>query len=154
MFSFWPVLNPALWCDAYYNSQVDQNLARLLDLLDTPSGETVGTSFRLPVALRDAAVLAAEMGLAGSTTDLTVRGLRDMLEAVAQRAVLDAHYGEYPDARPDLGDIAIAAAEMYGNPLAEQPGLLRRAAEDVARLVDEPTPDDVLMYAAGLTAAA
>jgi hypothetical protein len=38
------------------------------------------------------------MGLAASTTELTVRGLRDILEAFAQRAVLDAHYRQHPGA--------------------------------------------------------
>ncbi|MCA1673063.1 MAG: hypothetical protein LC799_12995 [Actinobacteria bacterium] len=84
----------------------------MLDLLDATEGETVGTSVRLPVALRDAAVVAAEMGLAGSTTELTARGLRDLLEAFVQRAVLDAHYEVHPEARPDLAEIALADAQL------------------------------------------
>ena len=127
---------------------------QLLDLLDMSDGETVGTSVRLPLALRDAAVLATEMGLADSTTDLTVRGLRDHLEAVAQRAVLDAHYRDHPQVRPDLGEIALVAAEMEGNPLAQRPELIRRAASEIRFLSEDPTPNDVLLYAAGLAAAA
>jgi hypothetical protein len=94
------------------------------------------------------------MGLAGSTTELTVRGLRDTLEAFAQRAVLDAHYRAHPAARPDLAEVALAAAEIDGSPLAERPELIRRAAEAVQKLKDSPDPDDVLLYAAGLADAA
>lgn len=133
---------------------MDRRLKRLLDLLDATGDETVGTSVRLPANLREAASLAAEMGLIESTTELTVRGLRDALDAFAQRAVLDAHYRSHPDARPDLAEIALATAQLDGNPLAQQPELIRRAAVDVAALKDEPSPDEVLLYAAGLAAAA
>ncbi len=133
---------------------MDPRLIRLLDLLDATDGETVGTSVRVPVALRDAAVVAAEMGLAGSTTELTVRGLRDLLEAAAQRAVLDAHYEAHPEARPDLAEIALATAQLDGHPLEQQPELVRRAAAEIVAVIDDPTPDEVLSYAAGLTAAA
>jgi hypothetical protein len=133
---------------------VDAELERLLDLLDRSDVETVNTSVRLPVALRDAAALAAGMGLAASMTELTVVGLRRALEAVAQRAVLDAHYQQHPHARPSLAEIAVAAAELDGNPLAERPALIRRAADEVAALKGDADADDVLLYAAGLAAAA
>lgn len=133
---------------------MDRRLKQLLDLLDTPGADTVNTSVRLPAALRDAAALAAAMGLAGSTTELTVRGLRDTLEAFAQRAVLDAHYRAHPATRPDLAEVALATAELDGNPLAERPDLIRRAADAVSQLKHDPDPDDVLLYAAGLAAAA
>ena len=68
------------------------------------------------------------------------------------RAVLDAHYAAHPDARPHLAEIALAAAELDGNPLASRPELIRRAATDVVLLKDDPTPDDVLHYAAGISA--
>ena len=154
MFSFWPVLNRVPWYIKWYISTMDQRLVQLLALLDRSDRETVGTSVRVPLALRDAAVLAAEMGLADSTTDLTVRGLRDQLEAVVQRAVLDAHYRDHPQVRPDLAEIALVAAEMEGSPLAERPDLIRRAASEITGLTESPTPDDVLLYAAGLAAAA
>lgn len=133
---------------------MNRNVKRLLDLLDADEGETVGTSVRLPINLRDAAALAGEMGLTGSTTELTIRGLRDALEAFAQRAVLDAHYRAHPHARPDLAEVALASAEIDGNPLAERPELVRRAAVEVRALKDDPSSDDVLMYAAGLSAVA
>lgn len=129
-------------------------MKRLLDLLDATAEDTVNTSVRLPARLRDAAVLAAEMGLAGSTTELTVRGLRDALEAFAQQAVLDAHYRAHPAARPDLAEVTQAAADMDGNPLAARPELLRRAADAVQALKPDADPDDVLLYAAGLADAA
>ena len=134
-------------------SGVDRRLRKLIDLLDRAGGDAVGTSVRLPGNLRDAAVVATELGLAESTTDLTVRGLRDLLEAFAQRAILDEHYRQHPDARPDLADIALATAELDGDPLAARPDVIRRAAEDVAALRTDPTSDDVLLYAAGLAAA-
>lgn len=136
---------------------MDDRLLRLLDLLDlldVENEETTGTSVRLPTHLREATALATELGLIGSTTDVTVQGIRRVLDGVAQRAVLNAHYQEHPDARPDLAQIAIATAELDDHPLARRPELIRRAAEEVASLVDEPTPDDVLLFAAGLAAAA
>lgn len=133
---------------------MDERLQRLLDLLDAGGDETVGTSVRLPVNLRDAAAVAADLGLVASTSELTVRGLRNALEAFAQRALLDAHYADHPQARPELADVALAAAELDGNPLVDRPDLIRRAAEEVRRLRRDPSPDDVLLYAAGLAAAA
>lgn len=133
---------------------MDSRAQRLLDLLDHEGEDTVGTSVRLPVALRDAAAVATEMGLAASTTDLTMQGLRAVLETFAQRVVLEAHYREHPEARPDLAEVALAAAMIDGHPLAGRPDLVRRAADGVHSLKDEPTPDDVLAYAAGLAAAA
>jgi hypothetical protein len=133
---------------------MDTRLERLLNLLDASGDDTVGTSVRLPTNLRDAAAVAAEMGLAASTTELTVRGLREVLEAFAQRVVLDAHYKEHPEARPDLAEVALAAAEIDGSPLAARPDLVRRAAAEIGAVKDDPTPDDVLVYAAGLAAVA
>lgn len=88
------------------------------------------------------------------TTDLTVRGLRSVLEAFAQRALLDDHYRAHPTSRSDLVEVSLAAAAIDGHPLADRPDLVRRAAEGVRSLVADPTPDDVLAYAAGLAAAA
>lgn len=138
----------------WYTVSMDPRLQRLLDLLDDADGGTVGTSLRLPVRLRDAAGLAIELGIGASTAELTVQGMRAVLEAFAQRAVLDAHYEAHPDHRPDLAEIALATAELDGHPLAAHPELIRRAAQDVARSREDPTPDDVLLYAAGLAAAA
>lgn len=132
---------------------MNRDLSHLLDLLDADESTTVGTSVRLPANLREAAVVAAKLGLAGSTTDLTVNGLREALETFAQRAVLDEHYRQHPEARPDLADVALAAADLDGSPLAGRRDLIERAVVDVAALKDDPSPDDVLLYAAGLAAA-
>lgn len=136
---------------------MDARLTQLLDLLDRLDEEgqaTMGTSVRLPTSLREAAVLATEMGLTGSMTELTVVAVRDALEAFAQRTVLDAHYQAHPDARPSLGEIALATAQIDGNPLADRPELVERAAREIFAVKADPSPDDVLVYAAGLAAAA
>ena len=132
------------------------DLQRLLDLLDEfdDSGASVGTSVRLPVALRDAAAVAVRAGLLPSVTEATVRGLKAELDAVANRAVLDAHYREHPEARPERWEIALAAAKLSGHPLAARPELVRRAADELVQIVPDPSPDEVLAYAAGLAAAA
>jgi len=133
---------------------MDTLLEQLLDLLDEIPSDTVGTSLRIPLSLRDAAVVATDMGLAASTTELAVQGLRDALENFAQRAVLDAHYRAHPDARPSLAEVAQAAAELDGSALAAQPELIQRAAHEVAAIREAPSADDVLLYAAGLASAA
>lgn len=138
-------------------AELAMNLGRFLDLLDAsdqPDVPTVNTSVRLPVALRDAAALAAIMGFAESVTELTIGGLRRALHALAQRAVLDADYQQHPAARPSLAEIALATAELDGSPLASQPSLIRRAAKEVAELKRDPDAEDVLLYAAGLASAA
>ncbi len=142
-----------MWYSSWYDEPMDPLLERLVDLLDVEDAESVGTSVRLPTALRDAAVLAAELGYVGSTTELTVRGLREVLESLVQRAVLDAHYQRFPGARPDLAEIALVAAELDGHPLAARPDLVRRAAVEIILITEDPSPDEVLSYAAGLAAA-
>ncbi len=103
---------------------------------------------RIPTALRDAAALAVrELGVAPTATALTTQALRAMLEAVVMQAALDQHYAEHPQARPDLGDLAIAAAEIDGHPLAGDPGRLRCAAAEITATRPAATPDDVLLWA-------
>ncbi len=133
---------------------MDERLHRFLELLGASTSGVAGTSIRLPVELRRAAALAAELGYGDSTTDLTTQGLRRLLEDIAQRAVLEAHYHEFPDARPTLAGVAIAMAELDGNPLADRFDVIERAARDVQEIREAATPDDVLIYAAGLVAAA
>jgi hypothetical protein len=70
-----------------------------------------------------------------------------MLEATVMQAVLDGHYGEHPETRPSLGDLAVAAAELDGHPLANQPELLRQAAGDILRGHPGADADDVLLWA-------
>jgi hypothetical protein len=130
-------------------------LARFFDLLDHPEeGETVVTSVRQPASLREALKVAVELGLDDTANDAAVAALRDRLDAFAQRLALDAHYQAHPEVRPSLADQALAAARLDGDPLAEQPELLARAASDVAALRPNPSADDVLLYAAALARAA
>jgi hypothetical protein len=123
-------------------------IERINELLGSDMAETANTSMRIPTALRDAAALAArELGVAPSATALTTAALRSALEAVLMQAVLDDHYATYPGTRPDLGDLAIAAAELDGHPLAADPERLRRAAAELAARHPHPEPEDVLLWA-------
>ena len=63
------------------------------------------------------------------------------------QTALDEHYEQHPQARPDLGDLAVATAELDGHPLARQPERLRQAAAEVARNHPDASPDDVLLWA-------
>jgi hypothetical protein len=126
-------------------------LARLFALLeDAGSADTVVTSVRQPAALREALKVAIELGLDATANDAAVAALRDRLDTFAQRLALDAHYQRHPEVRPSLADQALAAARLDGDPLAEQPEILARAAREVAALRPGPTADDVLLYAAAL----
>lgn len=121
---------------------------RISLLLGSDMEPTSNTSMRIPTALRDAAALAVrELGVAPSTTALTSAALRAALEAVVMQAVLDDHYEQHPAARPDLGDLAIAAAELDGHPLATDPDRLRRAAAEILARHPDADPADVLLWA-------
>jgi hypothetical protein len=123
-------------------------IGRIETLLDAQDDRTVGTSMRMPASLRDAAALAVEhLHVARSTTALTAEALRCRLEAIVLQAALDSHYRENPGARPSLGDLAVAAAELDGHPLAPRPQVLRRAAEEVVRSHPDADADDVLLWA-------
>jgi hypothetical protein len=123
-------------------------IRRISELLDQGEQETSNTSMRIPVALRDAAALAVrELGVASSATALTTAALRATLEAVVMQSALDDHYARYQEARPDLGELALAAAEIDGHPLAAEPERLRSAAAEIAARHPAATPDDVLLWA-------
>ena len=133
----------------------DHRLTRLFDLLERAEvDETVVTSVRQPVGLREALKVAVELGLDETANDAAVAALRDRLDAFAQRLALDAHYGAHPGLRPSLADQALAAARLDGDPLADRPDLLARAARDVAALRPDASADDVLLYATALDRAA
>ena len=146
--------NIAAWYGAWYILVMDQRLGQLLDLLDQTEGPSASSSVRLPETLRKAAVLAVAMGYAESASALTVGGLRRSLEAVAQQAILDAHYEQHPEARPSLAELALAAAQLDGNPLTEQQALIHRAADEIVVWRPDADADDVLLFAAGLASAA
>lgn len=124
-------------------------------LLESPAHDTSNTSMRIPTALRDAAALAVrELGVASSSTALTAMALRATLEAVVMQAALDDHYQRHPEARPNLGDLAVAAAELDGSPLACEPELLRRAAVEIVEKHPDASVDDVLLWAEARAASA
>jgi len=126
----------------------DEILDRISALLHSPDDTTVNTSMRLPVTLREAAALATEhLGVAPSTTAYTAQLLRSDIEASLLAAVLEAHYEIVPSDRPSLAEITLGVAEIDGNPLAFQPDLIARAAEQIVATHPRATPDDVLLWA-------
>ena len=121
---------------------------RINALLDSTDPETVNTSMRIPKPLREAAALAVSaLGVAPSATVLAANGLRTLLEIVVREAVLERHFEENPELRPTLADLAIAAAELDSNPLAQQPELITQAAAEVQRRHPGADPEDVLLWA-------
>ena len=126
----------------------DRVIDRIHALLGSTDPETANTSMRIPRALREAAALAVEeLGAAPSTTALTTGALRARIEAVVMQAALDRHYEEHPDARPNLAELAIAAAELDGHPLAREPARLRRAAAEIVERHPDADADHVLLWA-------
>jgi hypothetical protein len=121
---------------------------RITALLDEGTHETSNTSMRIPTALRDAAALAvSELGVAPSATALTTAALRATLEAVVMQAVLDEHYWQHGHARPSLADLAVAAAEIDGHPLATEPERLRQAAAEISGRRPGASADEVVLWA-------
>src|SRR5438105_14028909 len=128
-----------------------QKVDRLFELLDRfDTDATVVTSVRQPAALREAVKVAVALGLDPTPNDAAVVALRDRVETFAQRLALDAHYAAHPALRPTLAQRALAAARLDGDPLADDPELLARAAAAVTRRRAGAGADDVLLYAAGV----
>lgn len=129
----------------------DDVISRLLSLLEADETETVNTSMRLPAALRTAAALAvSELGVAPSTTQFTAAAVREALHTAVMTAVLEQHYRDHPEVRPDLAEVAGALAAQDGSPLADRPDLLERAAREVVAVRPAADADDVLLWAQGL----
>ncbi len=121
---------------------------RISELLDSEDVTTTNTSMRIPKALQASASLAVrELGAATSTTALTASALRLRLEAIVVQAVLDDHYDQHPEARATLAELALAAAELDGHPLAGDPERLRRAAAEIIERHPDADADDVLLWA-------
>jgi hypothetical protein len=126
----------------------EEAIDRINELLRSSDPETVNTSMRIPKALREAASVAVrELGVAPSATAMAADALRALLEATVAQVNLDLHYEQYPEFRPSLGDLAIVAAEWDDNPLAQQPELIRRYAEEIKRRHPNAEPEDVLLWA-------
>ena len=128
-----------------------QIVARAMAQL-TGGDDTVVTSVRVPVGLREASRTLQAAGFIASFNDLLVQGARDRVEALAHRAGLDAHYAEHPDLRPSLAEVAFAAAQMDANDLAAHPDLITQAAAELVARQPSASADDVLAYAAALLA--
>jgi hypothetical protein len=140
--------------EGFLDDAVTRLVALMEALADDPDPVTMNTSIRVPVLLRDAAAAAVDLGLAGSASELTVRGLRNALEAAVQGAALEDHYLAHPQVRPSLAELAQAAALLDDHALAGRNELIELAAQQVALLKQNPSPDDVLLFAAGLVHAA
>ena len=52
---------------------------------------------------------------------------------------------------PGLGDLALAAAEFDGNPLADEPERIRQAAAEIVERHPDASPDDVVLWAEART---
>jgi hypothetical protein len=63
------------------------------------------------------------------------------------QAALEEHYKNFPQARPALADLAVAAAEFDGHPLARNPEALRRATAEIVTEYPDASPEDVLLWA-------
>jgi hypothetical protein len=130
-------------------------LDELSRLLDADDGETVNTSMRLPVALRDAAALAvAQFAAAPSTTTMAADALRHAVETVVMESALRLHYQQHPDAEPTLADVALALAVQDGSLLADRPDLIASAAAAVIARRPHADADDVLLWAEAQLASA
>lgn len=131
---------------------VDDAVAELFEAVQRLHDEdaTVVTSVRLSSSLREAVKAAVKAGMDANPNDAMLNAVRDRLEAFTQRLALDVHYERYPDARPSLAEIAIAAAQLDDSPLTLDLDLLRRAADEVVRVKPDADADDVLVYAAAL----
>jgi len=126
----------------------EEAIDRINELLNSTDPATVNTSMRIPRALREAAALAVdELGVAPSATVMAANALRSLLEATVALANLELHYEEYPQFRPTLADLAVVAAEWDGSPLAQQPDLLRRYAEEIVQRHPHAEPEDVVLWA-------
>lgn len=134
---------------------MDDAVAALFEAVQRLHDEdaTVVTSVRLSSSLREAVKAAVKAGMDANPNDAMLNAVRDRLEAFTQRLALDLHYERYPDARPSLAEIAIAAAQLDDSPLVDEHDLLRRAADAVVRVKPDADADDVLVYAAALQAA-
>jgi hypothetical protein len=124
---------------------------RLFELLD--SSPTTVTSIRQPAALPEAVKVATALGMAGHPDEAVVEALRQRIEAFAEHRALEAHVDRHPDVRPSLADLAVAAAELDGHPLAGAETFLRTCAAELAELRPDATAEDVVVYAMGRQAA-
>jgi hypothetical protein len=123
-------------------------LARALDEIDTSPSAV--TSIRQPEALRRSVQTAVELGWASNANEGAVEALREELTFFCRHLALEHHFREHPEARPTLAGTAVALAELRHDPLADEPGLIERAAEEILAFRPDAEADDVLIWAASL----
>jgi hypothetical protein len=144
------VADPAVESMARAAAEIGRLLALSFASIDV---ELKSTSVRLPAGLHEACTRAVEAGWAGSVSEILIHGaagaLARQVEHVSDRVALEAAYAENPEARPALWEVALAAVQQDGSPLADHPDLLRAAAEAVCGRNPDATVDDVLMWAEG-----
>jgi hypothetical protein len=125
----------------------------LLDRADQAAGtDSVVTSMRMPAALRQALMVAVELGMDAHANEAANRALRARLEAFVERQGLEQHYRRNPGSRPSLAAVGQALAELDHDSLADQPELIEQASREVVVAKPDADGDDVLLWAASLRA--
>lgn len=120
---------------------------QLVRLLGSVNEETVNTSVRFPVRLREAAGIAAKhLGIAQSTSALTVEALRRLLEQTAFDVGLELFFEASPDSRPTLAEVSSALAVLEGWEFAGQEDEIAKAADEVLSRHPDAEPRDVLLW--------
>lgn len=122
-------------------------LDALLDALASSDTGTRVTSVRRSRALDAAVSPAVELGWAPNANEGLNSLLRASLESFARDLALEEHLQEHPHLRPTLAELTIAMAEIDHNPLADEPELISRAAEEIVAVKPAADPDDVLVWA-------
>jgi hypothetical protein len=130
-------------------------LDRINELLRRGDEPTSNTSMRLPTALRDAATLAVDhLGIAPSTTALTVRVLRRAIESAVLAAALREDLLANLDAQPTLAETAMAVAWQEGSPIAGRDDLIESAVQQLTSRHPEADGYDVMLWAEAQAVAA
>ncbi len=120
---------------------------QLVRLLDSVNEETVNTSVRFPVCLREAAGIAAKhLGIAPSTSALTVEALRRLLEQTAFDVGLDLFFEASPASRPSLAEVSCALAVLEGWEFAGRDEEITKAADEVRSRHSDADARDVLLW--------
>ena len=90
--------------------------------------------------------MAKHLGVAASTSALTVDALRRMLEQAAFDIGLELFYEASPASRPSLAEVACALAVLEESEFAGMDDEITRAAEEVFARHPDAEPKDVLLW--------
>ncbi len=113
--------------------------------------DSIVTSVRMPAKLRDALSTAVDLGFVASVNETLVDAARERLEVFAQQLAIERIYSKDPTARPSLAERAKASAALDGDPIADHPDLIERAAHEMADDDGDPSPGEVRAYATALS---